>query len=286
MFRALVIYFDKKNKTKILTEYSSELLSLQKEMARYNIDLQWDFVEEISKYENDLDSNLYITDSAEIFEGLKNKGNYVIALTHRYNRDTVYKNASYLIEGLEGLDYKYLNRVYQRFVGLPWDILETKNLKVRESTVEDVDEFYRIYKEPSITYYMDDLFKEPDMERAYIRNYTRYAYEFYGFGLWTVLLKESGQVIGRAGLSVRDGYELPELGFVIDVAYQGKGYAKEVCQAILFYAWEELELERVQALVHASNAASLALLKKLGFSYCKEIEENEKNYQLWIVRKQ
>ncbi|MCR4587348.1 MAG: GNAT family N-acetyltransferase, partial [Lachnospiraceae bacterium] len=46
---------------------------------------------------------------------------------------------------------------------------------------------------------------------------------------------------------------------------QGRGYAYEVCEAILRYAKEELDFERVICFVKQENAASLGLCAKLGF---------------------
>mgnify|MGYP002508282232 FL=1 len=77
-------------------------------------------------------------------------------------------------------------------------------------------------------------------------------------------------MIGRAGISRREGYDLPELGFVFGVPWQGRGYAYEVCSAILSYARDELLMERVQALVRPENERSLRLCEKLGFTAAGE----------------
>lgn len=306
-FQRLIILFEKKNEELLRRNFDAGLHRLQAELAKHQIHAVWDFVREEdftqqlrrtltepeytaeSKYPADnrfcfSKNSLYLTDSRQMQEVLQLWGFYAAALVHEGNRETSFPHAHYLCEGLSGLDYVYLKQVYERLAGLPWDILETEHLKVRESTVEDVTEFYRIYREPSITRYMDELFQEPDMERAYMRNYIRQIYGLYGYGLWTVLLKETGQVIGRAGISVREGYELPELGFVIEAAQQRKGYAMEVCSAILHYAREELRMEGVQALVCAGNEASLKLLQKLGFSEHGEVEESGKIYRQWIKK--
>lgn len=238
--------------------------------------------DEIFEYTRDIENTIYITDTPAHFDMFKLWGYHAVALIHDYNKDASFRNVSYLIDGLEGLEYNYLDKVYRRMAGIPWDILETERLYVRESTVKDVDDFYRIYKEPSITYYMENLFEEPDMERMYMKNYIRRVYGFYEYGMWTVILKKTGHIIGRAGLSVRDGYDLPELGFVIEVEHQGQGYATEVCSAILAYAKEELQMEGVQALVCAENKASIALLKNLGFFYKENVTEGGQDYQLWI----
>ena len=58
-------------------------------------------------------------------------------------------------------------------------------------------------------------FADKDKETQYIQDYIKNVYEFYGFGMWTVVEKASGQVIGRAGVSYREGFSLPELGFMI-----------------------------------------------------------------------
>jgi len=282
MLKKLIILLNKKNEQAIRNQYISLLQVLKADMMKQGVATFVNFVEEDMEVADMSDDTLYITDTPAHLDMFKLWGYYAVALTHDYNKDVSFRNASYLIEGLEGLEYNYLDKVYRRMAGIPWDILETERLYVRESTVKDVDYFYRIYKEPSITYYMEDLFEEPDMERMYMKNYIRRVYGFYEYGMWTVILKETGQIIGRAGLSVRDGYDLPELGFVIEVAQQGKGLATEVCRAILAYAKDELQMDGVQALVCEKNKASIALLHGLGFIYQENVTESGQDYQLWI----
>lgn len=224
---------------------------------------------------------LLITDSPKILKELLADGFYAIALYHEQNRGISFETP-YAVEDVEQLNFKSYDEVYRRLAGLPWDILETERLKVRESVVSDIEDFYRIYREPSVTYYMEDLFQDPEEERAYMESYIRQVYGFYGFGMWTVLCRETGKVIGRAGLSVREGYDVPELGFVIDVHHQRQGYGYEVCSAILVYAGKELLFEKVQALVQKGNTASRQLLDRLGFQYEKDVVENKQEYQLMI----
>ncbi len=294
MLKKLIILFNKKNEQFFRERYLPLLNMLKQEVESKDCLLIWRFTEENDDEcvadigndelfnDTDIKDTLYVTDTPEYLDILKLWGYYAVALALDYNKDASFRNADYLIEGMDGLEYNYLDRVYRRLAGSPWDILKTERLEVRESTVKDVDDFYCIYKEPSITYYMEDLFEEPDMERMYMKNYIRRIYGFYEYGMWTVILKETGRVIGRAGLSVRDGYELPELGFVIEVEHQGQGYAKEVCRAILAYAKDELQVEGVQALVCEDNKISATLLSGLGFVYKENVTEGGQNYQLWI----
>lgn len=209
---------------------------------------------------------LYVTDQAEVYNALHKKGFYVLPCLCEDNRNASFPGALYAVEKLEELDFASLDRIYRRLAGLPWEILATDRLLVRETVVEDADRFYRIYEEPSVTAYMEALCEDRDEEIAYIESYIEKVYAFYGYGMWTVLEKASGEVIGRAGISWREGYDLPELGFVIGVPWQGRGYALEVCEGILEYARETLEMKKIQALVRPGNERSVRLCGKLGFS--------------------
>ena len=79
-------------------------------------------------------------------------------------------------------------------------------------------------------------------------------------------------------LSGRQGYDDPEIGYIIGVPWQRHGYAQEVCRAILEYGWRELGFERVQALVETENEPSLTLCDKLGFTAVEELEINGRGY--------
>ena len=227
---------------------------------------------------------LYITDQEETYAALKKEGRYVLPYYHEGNQGAVFPGAIYAVECLEEVEEESLEMAYRRLAGLPWEILQTERCVIRETTVEDVDSFYRLYEEPSITEYMEPLFEDRDEEIAYTKDYIEKVYGFYGYGMWTVLEKTSGEVIGRAGISWREGDELPELGFVIGVPWQRQGYAFEVCSAILGYAKEELLMERVQALVRPGNRSSLNLCEKLGFTYAGETMLDEEKHLLFVKK--
>lgn len=234
---------------------------------------------ETYNFEKDI---LYITDEGDTYISLKKEGCYVLPYLHEGVKSEDFPGAAWLIEDLEETDRESLELVYRRLAGLPWEILETDRLFVRETMVEDVDAFYQIYAESSITTYMETLCGDRDEEIACTESYIETVYAFYGYGMWTVLDKESKEVVGRAGISWREGYNLPELGFVIGVPWQGRGYAYEVCAAVLDYVRKELEMTKVQALVRPENERSVRLCEKLGFAYRKETEENGTTYRLFV----
>ncbi len=191
-------------------------------------------------------------------------------------------NPDMYVEGFDEVDFLFLNRVYQRHHGIPWTILTTERCVVKEFSMEYLDALFELYAGEGMTDYVEPLYPY-EKEREYQESYIRYMYGFYGYGMWIVCDRESGKLIGRAGVEHREelGDEL-ELGYAIGVDYQKKGYAKEVCTAILAYARDELGYRRVNCLIEHGNQVSVHLAKKLGFAYQGEMPVGEKTMMRYV----
>ena len=131
------------------------------------------------------------------------------------SRDASLPSGVYCVESLEDIDGEYLERIYRRTKGIPWNIVETEHLLIREIIPEDVPRLYELYSDDSITKYMDNLYSDPEQELSYTRDYIQNIYGFYGYGMWIITLKDTGVVIGRAGLEYKEGYDGLELGFML-----------------------------------------------------------------------
>ena len=217
-------------------------------------------------------NTLWITDCKITADRLLENKQAVLILLTEDNRNENFSDFSYAVENIEETDAAYFENVYRRYMDIPWDILETKRCFLRETTIEDLPAFYEIYKEPTMTEFMEDLYEEAE-EKAYIEDYKKCQYGFYGYGVWTVIEKSSGNIIGRAGLSHRSGYEEAEIGFLIGVPWQRKGFATEVCEGILKYAKEELFMDVVQSFVMPENQASIGVCLKLGMKEYDTVTE-------------
>ncbi len=273
MLQGVVFLFEKDKNI----DWEMRLAALRADLQRNRIDCVFGEIPIESRLPDNMPAKsgmLYLSDSAARCGELAKQQCCVLPCRHEGNRAEAFAGESYpyVAEKLEEMDAESLEMVYRRLAGLPWDILETKRCRLRETTAEDVDAFYQIYREPDITAYMEDLYEDRNEEIAYVQDYIRKVYGFYGYGMWTVLERESGLVIGRAGVSWREGFDLPELGFVIGVPWQRRGYAYEICSGILGYAKEELGMSRVQALVVKGNERSERLCRKLGFVKQREID--------------
>ncbi len=226
--------------------------------------------------EESVEDILFMTDSSEFAAYLMSSGCCVVGILDNCNSDEDFTGLKYVFSEIEQVEFDSFMKVYQRYAHLPWKILETGRLIIRETTVEDVDAFYEIYSDPEITRFMEDLFENPEDEKKYQADYIEKVYKLMGFGVWTIVLKETGEVIGRAGYSLRNGFDDFELGFLIGLKYQHNGYAYEACRAILNYGRDILQIHHVLAFVKEGNLVSLRLCRKLGFEKSGDarIEEN------------
>lgn len=93
------------------------------------------------------------------------------------------------------------------------------------------------------------------------------SYAQHGFGLDVVCLKAGLTPIGICGLLKRDTLPEPDIGFAYLAPYCGSGYGYEAAAATLAHARDVLHIPRVLAITSPDNAASIALLGKLGFQF-------------------
>ncbi|MEE3495201.1 MAG: GNAT family N-acetyltransferase, partial [Butyrivibrio sp.] len=214
----------------------------------------------------------------EISERATKEGFYVIGVEHVLNRNEEFPGVKYIFSDIDEVDIDSFIKAYQRYAKEPWDVLTTDRLLVRETTLDDVDEFYKLYKDPEMTRYMEGLFENPEDEKRYQKDYIEKVYGLMGFGIWTLVRRSDGRVIGRVGYSVRNGFDDIELGFLIGKEFQRQGYAFEACNAVLDYGRDILLFDKVQTLVKAENEISINLCKKLGFEYLDTVSVEEDIY--------
>lgn len=175
----------------------------------------------------------------------------------------------YAVESLAELDIEYLERVRRRYNHIPWDIGETDRCLIRELSLADLPALYELYDKPGMTDFVEPLYDyetELEYQKAYIEN----MYDFYEYGMWLVFSKETGKLIGRAGL------EHNEMGYMIAPEFQNLGYATEVCRFIVDYARKNTDFEELYCRIDEKNVASVRLAKRLGFVRNGQIE-NERN---------
>lgn len=228
-----------------------------------------------------LQDTLFISDNKDVLEKLKEKGGYTIACYHE-SVTGLMGSTQFAIEGFAGVDSDYLEKVYQRYRGIPWQIAQTKRCIIREMGPDDLNDLYELYADKRVTKYTEALFSDKERERHYIEDYIENIYKYFGFGTWLIHKKEDGRLIGRAGFNFRPGFNEAELGFVIGYPFWRNGYAYEVCSHLLYLGKNVFEFDKIQALADKENTASICLLEKLGFYYAQDVMVDEKEYRRYL----
>ena len=96
----------------------------------------------------------------------------------------------------------------------------------------------------------------------------------YGFGLWLLRDRQTGEMVGRGGLqhTLVTGRQEVEVGWAIVPERWGQGLATELARASLRAGFDELGLPEVIAFTLPYNIASRRVMEKTGFAYAGEVE--------------
>ena len=155
-------------------------------------------------------------------------------------------------------------------------IAETERLVLREFTLADAEDFYRIYTDAETMRFQGDLPENysVEVERYYIGRHIEMYYEILGFGLWAVILKENNRLIGRCGLvrqPVEGGEEI-EVSYLIEREFWNQGFASEAASAALKLGFEKYNLPRIVAFIDPRNTASIRVAEKIGMRFERKVE--------------
>ncbi len=115
-------------------------------------------------------------------------------------------------------------------------ILETERLFLREMRQNDFRDLAEILQNPNVMYAYEHDFSEDDVQVWLDRQIDRY--KKYGFGLWAVILKNTNEMIGQAGLTIQPykNAEVLEIGYLLKERFWHCGYARETVNGCKKYA--------------------------------------------------
>ena len=165
-------------------------------------------------------------------------------------------------------------------------ILETERLLLREYVIEDFDALYEILSDEETMRHYPAPFDADRVRRWITWNLDNY--EKYGFGLWAVVLKETGELIGDCGVTMQniDGELLPEIGYHIHKKYWHRGFAKEAARAVRDWVFANTEYDEIYSYMKYTNVASYSTALANGMKKVKEYPDpkNTISYAYSITR--
>lgn len=141
----------------------------------------------------------------------------------------------------------------------------TERLEIRPYRAEDVERIHEVLYGNAQARRLTGGVSDIDETRTAIERFIERG-RLDGYSYWAVIERDSGQLIGEAGLKPLEdhGPEI-ELGYAFGPASWGRGYATEAGRAILDAAFGPLGLEQVVAVTREANTASRQVIAKLGF---------------------
>ena len=145
-------------------------------------------------------------------------------------------------------------------------VLETERLILRELSQVDFQDLAEILQNPNVMYAYEHNFSDSDVQIWLDRQIERY--KKYGFGLWAIVLKDTGEMIGQAGLTMQPykNTEVLEIGYLLKESFWHYGYAREAAMGCKKYAFEKLNKDRVYSIIKADNLASMKVAESIGMS--------------------
>lgn len=154
-------------------------------------------------------------------------------------------------------------------------VLETQRLILRELTWEDFDDLYEVLADSDNMQHYPYTF-DTDRVRNWIRrNMERYS--IFGFGLWAVVLKETGEMIGDCGITMQriNGTIKPEIGYHIKKKHQRKGYAGEAAWGCRDWAFDSMPLRTLYSYMKSENSPSQATARANGMRMVEQFVDDE-----------
>lgn len=148
--------------------------------------------------------------------------------------------------------------------------IETQRLFLREMNMDDFDALYKVLADQEIMKHYPYTFDDTKVREWIERNMKRY--EDFGFGLWAVCLKETGEMIGDCGLTLQniEGEMLPEIGYHIRADQQKKGYAREAAAAVRDWAFNNTDYPALYSYCKYTNVPSYKTAESIGMHMEKE----------------
>jgi ribosomal-protein-alanine N-acetyltransferase len=147
--------------------------------------------------------------------------------------------------------------------------LETERLLLRPMLATDLDALHLIFTDLKVmAAFHHPPFNREQMERWLQRNLDHQ--NEFGYGLFSVIFKETGELIGDCGLEQMDDLQAAELGYDFRSEFWNQGFATEAATAVRDYAFNVLRLPQLISLIRVGNLASKRVAEKVGMTLAEE----------------
>ena len=162
-------------------------------------------------------------------------------------------------------------------------IIATDRLLLRHLRRDDLDAMHSYLGDAETMKYYPAPYSREFVRQGIERNLERYTK--YGYGLFGVVLKSSGEFIGDCGLvwqNLPDGEEL-EVGYHFNRARWGHGYATEAAKGCIDYAFGSVGVDHVISLIRPENVPSQRVAERNGLQIVRRIDWRGLLHDVWKI---
>ena len=149
-------------------------------------------------------------------------------------------------------------------------VLETSRLRLRGFRADDFDAWFAFTRTPAFYRYLSpEAMPAEEIWKLLLRSAGHWV--IMGYGFWAVEEKATGHFVGGVGFlhllrAIEPPLgEAPEIGWVLDPARHGQGYASEAVAAVLAWGENHFGPVRTVCIIHPENEPSLRLAAKFGY---------------------
>lgn len=165
--------------------------------------------------------------------------------------------------------------------------LDTERLVLRPLQRDDLEDLARLHAEESFWWYPFRRAWTSEETADFIER-TLSRYDDDGFALSAIVVRESGQLAGWAGLSVP--WFLPEIlpavevGWRLGETFRGLGFATEAGRAWVNFGFDERGLDEIVSIYEPENLASGAVMARLGFHLDLETVHPSRGHEIHVTK--
>jgi len=150
-------------------------------------------------------------------------------------------------------------------------VLQTERLLLRHLELQDVDAIYAVIGDPVAMQYYPQPYDREGAQNWVEKNRQRYATD--GYGLYAMVLKASGDVIGDCGIlkQIVEGEPELEVAYHLQRNHWGRGYATEAARACMGLAFAEFGAGKVISLIRPENVPSRRVAERNGMTVERQV---------------
>ncbi len=167
-------------------------------------------------------------------------------------------------------------------------ILETDRLILRELRLSDADAFFAMDSNPNVHSYLWNKPVQKMEETIEVIAFVRKQYVDNGIGRFAIVLKETNEFVGWAGIKyntvvLNNKINFYDIGYRLDEKFWGKGYASEATFAWLKYAFETMNIKTMEAAAHIDNIASNKILQNIGMQMTEQYLDGGATWNWYVL---